>query len=260
MGRAPRRTSRVYFVGAGLSSAFGLPNTQQLLELVHTLSTGASYWGSRKRLGKRLESAYEAIYPLETHDAEAGFRPSVVDFFSVLSTYTELASGFPGASIEAPHELVRDLKRALAFILLRELKSNEASLVAGHPYLSELLQPGNFIVTSNWDLLLERFASAQNVPLRYRIGARPERQVTVLKLHGSVDWATQYSILTPKAGTPADEVHIDDLECRWPQADYAGQLPAPLGIWLGVGFRGGREPLSEGAGVRFQTLGASYIS
>ena len=219
MGRSPRRTRHAYFIGAGFASAFGLPNTQQLLEEVHRLSDESDYWGTRKQLGPRLEEAYRAIYPIEAK--ARGFRPNVVDFFSVLKTFNDITSGFPASPITRPGELLRDLKRAIAFVLLRKLKVNENRIHEYREKLLPIVHPGSLVITSNWDLLLERAASILRVPLRYRLTQDPDSHVTLLKLHGSIDWATQDNVAQPRPGIPKDEVHIDDLEVSWPVDDYA---------------------------------------
>lgn len=87
-------------------------------------------------------------------------------------------------------------------------------------YMEKLLQPGNFVITTNWDLHLERCAAHFGVPLRYRIGQHPDRQVTLLKLHGSIDWAYQWDVLWQTSGDP-NYPHVDDFELKWPATDYA---------------------------------------
>lgn len=49
------------------------------------------------------------------------------------------------------------------------------------------MRPGRVIITSNWDLFIEYYATVRDVPLR--LGGKPsEDHVTLIKLHGSVDW------------------------------------------------------------------------
>lgn len=44
------------------------------------------------------------------------------------------------------------------------------------------------MITTNWDLLLEKYARARGIPLR--LGGEPSDTVfTLIKLHGSVDWS-----------------------------------------------------------------------
>lgn len=185
MARTPARTSDVYFVGAGLASAFGVPNTQQLLDSVHALAETNPYWSTTTAIGERLEAAYEYFYPIQG-SFDSGFRPNVVDFFSVLKTYESVSQGLPGR-LEGTRDLMRDLRRALANVLVNHLREADATLQRSQPALNEILTPGNLVVTSNWDFLLERYAQHHRIPLRHSI-QEPGEEVTLLKLHGSIDW------------------------------------------------------------------------
>ena|SRR6266404_4097993 len=81
MAKSPARNRLVYFLGAGFSKAFGLPNTAELLTEVHALSEGNKHWGVSQQMASRLEKAYKYFYPHEG----TNFRPQVGDFFMVLS-------------------------------------------------------------------------------------------------------------------------------------------------------------------------------
>jgi hypothetical protein len=109
-----------------------------------------------------------------------------VDFFSALRTYLDVGAGLPGGFADAPH-LYRSLKSAIAHLLIEKLRQCDQALKRGHPYLDEMIAPGNFIITSNWDVLIERYAQLHRVPLRHS-GAGDPLEVVLLKLHGSIDW------------------------------------------------------------------------
>lgn len=178
----PARDRNVYFVGAGLSVALGLPNTAMLLDGVVDLSRRSARW-KNEGLEERLDKAFRFFYPDAIH---AGYRPDVVDFFSSLRTYLDVGAGLPGGFTDAPH-LYRSLKAAIAHLLIVKLRQCDKALKTGHTYLDEILTPGNFIVTSNWDLLIERYAQLHNIPLRHSGWGGPD-EVVLLKLHGSIDW------------------------------------------------------------------------
>ncbi len=182
MARSPARQRNVYFLGAGFSKAFGLPNTAELLSEVHALSDSSSHWGVSRNIPSRLESAYRYFYPEEGKN----FRPPVGDFFMVLATYTEVAGaglpqGFPD------NNLLDDLKFAIASILCTRTKVVDNQLAESHEYLDEVLNPGNIAITSNWDLSLERACIRREIPYRLR-WYEDSSSVTILKLHGSIDW------------------------------------------------------------------------
>ena len=72
-------------------------------------------------------------------------------------------------------------------MLILKLRQCDGALRAGNSYLDQIVQPGNVIVTSNWDLLIERYARLRKVPLRLG-GVGDDEELALLKLHGSLDW------------------------------------------------------------------------
>ncbi len=192
----PERDRSVYFVGAGLSCALGLPNTPSLLEEILALA-GRAQWLQSKELPRRVREAIKYFYPDGTIP---GFRPDVVDFFSALRTYIDVGAGLVGGFKDAA-ALYRDLKFAIAHLLVERIRAVDHALGAGHEYLDQVVRPGNIVITSNWDVVIERYAQLKNVPLRYS-GTR-ETGLVLLKLHGSIDWCLV-----------SDRAH-------YPDADYA---------------------------------------
>jgi hypothetical protein len=172
----------VYVVGAGLSCALGLANTAMLLDGVLDLASRPGRWRSEEKLPERLGAAFAYFYPEAEFD---GYRPDVVDFFSTLRTYVQIGSELAGGLGDAP-ALERSLKFAIAQLLIEAGRRCEHTLRGGHPFLDEMLRPGNIIVTSNWDLVLEWYAQQRGIPLRLS-GSRTD-EIVLLKLHGSIDW------------------------------------------------------------------------
>ena len=93
----PKRNQNVYFVGAGLSCALGLPNTPTLIDGVFELSKRHRVWGQSEDLPNRLDKAFQFFYPDGVID---GFRPDVVDFFSSLRTFIDVGAGLPGTGFK----------------------------------------------------------------------------------------------------------------------------------------------------------------
>ena len=77
---------------------------------------------------------------------------------------------------------------AIAQLLFDAIRSVDAELRDGHDYLDRVVRPGTIVVTSNWDLVLERYAAMHGVPLRF--GGHRTNEFVILKLHGSMDWLT----------------------------------------------------------------------
>jgi hypothetical protein len=177
----PERDRKVYFAGAGLSCALGLPNTPSLLEEILALA-GRVQWLQSKDLPRRVREAIKYFYPDGTI---AGFRPDVVDFFSALRTYIDVGAGLVGGFRDAA-ALYRDLKFAIAHLLIERIRAVDQAFAGRHEYLDQVVRPGNIVITSNWDVVIERFAQVKGVPLRFA-GTR-ESELVLLKLHGSIDW------------------------------------------------------------------------
>lgn len=175
----PKRSRDIHFVGAGVSCAFGLPNTPSLIDEVITFSEHKQ-WLQTENLPERLTKAFKFFYPDAIHE---GFRPDVVDFFSTLRTYIDVGSGFAGAFVDAP-ELYRQLKYAIAHMLIDRLR--DADLSSQSSFLDEIVRPGSTVITSNWDLLIELYAREKGLSVKMQGGS--ERDFVLLKLHGSVDW------------------------------------------------------------------------
>jgi hypothetical protein len=153
-----------------------------LLAGVLDLAAESLRW-RREDLEGRLRQAFEYFYPDAVHE---GYMPDVVDFFSALRTYLDVGAGLPGGFADAPH-LYRALKSAIAQLLINKTRQCDKTLKSGHPYLEEVIREGNVVVTSNWDVLIERYADLHGIPVRLR-GTGDDDELVVLKLHGSLDW------------------------------------------------------------------------
>jgi hypothetical protein len=128
----PKRTKTVYFLGAGVSCALGLPNTPSLIDSVIAFSEEKP-WLQTEDLPNRLTKAFEHFYPDAINE---GFRPDVVDFFSTLKTYIDIGSGLVGGFKDAP-DLYRQLKFAIAHLLVERVRAASARFDEGHSFLDQ---------------------------------------------------------------------------------------------------------------------------
>jgi len=217
----PERNRNVYFVGAGLSCALGMPNTAALITDVKRELDWES-WRHSAGLGDDLIAAFEAFYP---DGGDTGFTPDAVDFFSVLHSYVEVCAGFPG-SLPETADFFRRLKFGIANLLIKRLKEADPHLEAGSDYLDEVVQPGNIVVTSNWDFGIEHYARLHGVPVRWRGRGTRTGELVVLKLHGAIDWtlgsearigrfgALEFSPLSEQAFGPGYRVSLPTGKAR----------------------------------------------
>ncbi|MGH3427756.1 MAG: hypothetical protein ACRDQZ_09350 [Mycobacteriales bacterium] len=123
-----------------------------------------------------------------------------MDFFAVLRTNTDVARGMPGAFEH--QNLLGELRLAVARILCERLRDCVIP-DGGWSRLEEIIKPGHVIITSNWDVFVEHYAASRGIPLR--LGGQPdEGHVTLIKLHGSIDWTRR-----------------EHRAANWPDADFA---------------------------------------
>jgi hypothetical protein len=182
----PQRTRNVYFLGAGFSRALGLPNTAELLTEVHKLAQAKGL----AVIERELRDAYSYFYPEEADT----FVPDVVDFFSVLRAYEDVSGGADGGTPRFAggfkhHRLLSNLRLVVVRLLCERLRQISIPK-GGWPSLEQMLRPGNIVITSNWDLFVEWYAACRKIRLRLG-GWGDDRTLTLLKLHGSVDWTEQ---------------------------------------------------------------------
>jgi hypothetical protein len=221
----PVRDKDVFIVGAGLSSAFGMPNTPALISaLIRFASTpaGAVWKRPEVDLVNKLRTAFEFFYP-DAKDRHNGYQPDVVDFFSTLKTFLEVGSGWAGTGLDDSPELYRALKRAITHLMIVRGREIDDAVLRTHPYMTRMVRPGNIIVTTNWDTLIERFAELNAIPLR--LTSRSQKfgsdEVVLLKLHGSIDWC-QSSGRQPQY-KDSDYAHLTQL--RFAVRQYRMKIP-----------------------------------
>jgi hypothetical protein len=210
MAPPPKRTRRVFFLGAGFSRALGLPNTAELLTEVHRLAQARK---PALRIDSKLKDAYKFFYPEEA----ATFVPDVVDFFSVLRAYEDVSGSGDGGAPRFPggfkHPgLLTELRLIVVRLLCDRLRQIQIPS-GGWANLDQMLAPGNVVVTSNWDLFVEWYARIRSIRLRLG-GDLNDKTLTLLKLHGSLDWTE------PRFRKPgyriSDFAVLRELQNSWP--------------------------------------------
>ena len=172
-------------------------------------------------MSARLTESYRFFYP----DAgNAGFQPDPVDYFSALRTFIDIGRGFPGTGFDDAEPFYRLLKRGIAHLLIDQTRAIPDAALTANAYLDAMIQPGHVVITSNWDTLLERFAALKGVPLRMSTSSREfsAKEVTVLKLHGSIDWCKT----SDRISGYGDDHYASLTELQNPPRAYTPSLPA----------------------------------
>lgn len=173
------RANRVFILGAGFSAAAGVPLTAELLCKALTL-----FADDCPGIYSRVER-----YALESLGAEDERLDVSKLRLSELCTFLEFIElreygGGERWSANGSRE-----KLALRFYLARIIVESTPSPKAVPPLyiaFAKQLQPGDFIISFNWDGLLENALEA--VGKTYTYDRSVEDAVTISKLHGSVNW------------------------------------------------------------------------
>ena len=177
--RKSLKANRVFILGAGFSASAGVPLTNELLQ-----------------------------------EALALFAVECPGIFSRVEDYAKESMGQAEGALDIQHLNFSELCTFLEFIELREYGGGERwnqngsreklalryylakTIVARTPKPGDVpdlyrefaaqLQPHDFIISFNWDGLLE--ASLQAIGKPYTYDRSDENAITISKMHGSVNW------------------------------------------------------------------------
>lgn len=173
------KENRVFVLGAGFSASAGVPLTNELLET------------SLKMFSAECPGIYDRVerYAMEALGQEAGSLDVSQINFSELCTFLEFIELREYGGGERWSENGSREKLALRYYLSK-------TIVARTPRPEQVpdlyiefarqLQPQDFIISFNWDGLLE--ASLEAVGKSYTYDRSDENAITISKLHGSVNW------------------------------------------------------------------------
>ena len=103
----------------------------------------------------------------------------------------------------AHYGLLTELRLTIVRLLCNRLRQIQIP-TGGWTTVDQSLEPGNTVITSNWDLFVEWYAACQDIRLRLG-GGLDDRTLTLIKLHGSLDWTEPKF---RKAGTSDDDFAV----------------------------------------------------
>jgi NAD-dependent SIR2 family protein deacetylase len=175
--------------GAGLSAVAGIPTTRELPgQFLGLPSTDATPAPLQDVISEHLRQYWERVFGYEA----GGAPPSFEDHFTVLdlaaNTGHQLGSKYSPKQLRAIRRL--SIHRVFDVLNTKFRHSEELS-----EFLSALANGvGNGILTTNWDIAIERHLSPDSFHYsvaieRPRGGLYDRRGVPLLKLHGSANWA-----------------------------------------------------------------------
>jgi len=173
------KANRVFVIGAGFSTSAGVPLTNELLTL------------SLRLFSVECPGIYSRVerYAMEALGQQAGSLDVSNINFSELCTFLEFIELREYGGGERWSENGSREKMALRYYLAK-------TIVAHTPEPTEVpdlyiefakqLRPRDFIISFNWDGLLEVSLEAIGKPYTY--DSSDENAITISKLHGSVNW------------------------------------------------------------------------
>lgn len=173
------KANRVFILGAGFSAAAGVPLTNELLkEALHLFSLECP------GIYSRVEN-----YAMESIGQESGSLNVDQLNFSELCTFLEFIELREYGGGERWNQNGSREKLALRYYLAKTIVARTPKPSAVPSLYLEFaaqLHPRDFVISFNWDGLLEAALLAIGKPYTY--DRSDENAITISKLHGSVNW------------------------------------------------------------------------
>ncbi|MEK6715444.1 MAG: SIR2 family protein [Candidatus Omnitrophota bacterium] len=166
---------RVFVLGSGFSASLGLPTLNNLFK--DMMSSPVRDEGDKEE----IYNALKILYPHFETGAGSSY-PSYEEFLSLIF----LAKDFEGAFYEEGYWEQKE-KGALR-ILIDYIVDKSQIAESSELLLSFInnLNNSDVVITFNWDNLIERSLFNQKRKINFK--GRDDGSVTVLKLHGSINW------------------------------------------------------------------------
>jgi hypothetical protein len=178
------RPKRAFVLGAGASACCGLPITNRLLPEVLPFIEDSS---DRKRLLKFVAYQYPHFNKTWRN------YPNLEEFLGLMDVYLQFSSKVKTKHAFEDKEVTRlrrELLRAISTYLCDKAQYRKLRGTQLFSFAKRLV-PGDVVITLNWDFLLELALFKENLAYSY---VHDHSKISILKLHGSVDWFDRNSI------------------------------------------------------------------
>jgi hypothetical protein len=206
---------RIIILGAGFSAPAGLPLAGDLFEEVR--KGAREHFGPDNAVETELDRFVEYKRRCDGVDVSRGD----VDYEDLLGFLdAEHALGFRGGDTitSEGNEAQLIVKKLIGILLQERSPRSVADIPSLYLQFAERLQPCDWVLTFNYDTLLEHALTAVGKPFRlfphryeyvvpqsgYGVVNTSQEEITVLKLHGSIDWfdRTPYDETVKAVGDP----------------------------------------------------------
>ena len=179
------------FLGSGFSAGFGLPTTRQLQErLLEVPGQAADVLRRERFISGQLQDFWEKVFGW----APGRPVPTLEDHFTQIDL---AANSGHHLGPSYPPKLLRALRRFTIHRVFKILDAAPVRAGAIDDFLCRLNEAFRLsIVTTNWDLMVERSLERSNIQFNLGVGQVDNhgdpverRGPPLLKLHGSGNWA-----------------------------------------------------------------------
>jgi hypothetical protein len=177
------RNSRLFILGAGFSSAAGIPSTNQLLK-----PTMKKFKKECPGLYSRIEGHMQTCFSLGRRKSK--FESLSISELCTFLEYLELREH--GGGERWSHAGSRE-KCALRFYLsktMAELTPESNRIPKLYLDFAKQLHSYDIVISFNWDCLLELALQKVGKPYSYNF---QEHSIKLCKLHGSLNWRLKHS-------------------------------------------------------------------
>src|SRR5262245_28930084 len=170
-------TRRLFILGSGFSASMGLPTLQTLFPTLMWQTDAA------EEDLMRVIAALRRLYPHFTADTAEPPYPPFEEFLGLVVAAEDTPPLPPNWWRKARRSALHLLSDCVWRLTGEAERSESSSLLSS---FVARCQPGDVVITFNWDAQLERELQRQR---KHILLQRHERDaVTVLKLHGSLSW------------------------------------------------------------------------
>lgn len=208
---------RVYILGAGASAACGIPVAKDILRAA-MLKLRSDSAEKAREVHKLLAYLYPGF------DRHLRTYPNIEDFLNLLEMAKQFntedfikSSVWPKARLRA----VNDITLKAVTDYLWDFMQNKETYKLIRDFAEEAIEPGDVIITFNWDTTLEHALHLhRDEPTFVYTYSRPRKkdELTVLKPHGSIDWFRRNDL--PKGIKKEDLEVLDESLTAFTRFDF----------------------------------------
>src|ERR1700676_1178210 len=211
------RPLRVYILGAGVSAAGGIPVAEDIFRatMLRLLATHSSNVNEVHKLLRYL-------YP--SFDSSLKHYPNIEDFLNLLEMAKVFNSEEFIQSEPYSEERIRKVEKivlgALTSFLWDSMESTD-SLKSLRRFAEKEINLGDVVITFNWDVGFERsLYMDRKEPAFHYFYSRDidQKQVFLLKPHGSIDWFKKADL--PNQGAGKDYLSLDNRLAVFKHFDF----------------------------------------